>query len=170
MAAIKMFKEFILSSLLLFCVSVIASPTINETPDNYLGKTIQGNDILLENYRGKVVVVSFWASWCAPCLQELPVLDAIQQQTGTDIMQVVAVNFKEDRKRYRKLQKVLSETATRLIFTHDEKGRIGKQYGVEGLPNLFVIGKDGKLVYHNVGYGESTPALLVDILNEALAK
>lgn len=147
-----------------------AAPVVGDMPDNYLGMTIQGDDVLLENYLGKVVVVSFWASWCAPCLQEMPVLDAIQQQVGADAMQVVAVNFKEDKKRYRKLHKVLSEASKQLIFTHDERGRIGAAYGVESLPSLFIVGKTGRVAMHKIGYGESSIDSIIDVLNAELAK
>jgi len=147
-----------------------AAPAIGDMPDNYLSMTIQGDDVLLENYLGKVVIVSFWASWCAPCLQEMPVLDAIQQKVGADAMQVVAVNFKEDKKRYRKLHKVLSEASSHLIFTHDERGRIGAAYGVESLPSLFIVGKTGQVALHKVGYGESSIDSIIDVLNAELAK
>ncbi|MDP5136412.1 TlpA disulfide reductase family protein [Rheinheimera baltica] len=164
--------KYILGSFLLGLTLQVnaAAPAVGDTPDNYLGMTIQGDDVLLENYQDKVVVVSFWASWCAPCLQEMPVLDAIQQQVGTDAMQVVAVNFKEDKKRYRKLHKVLSEASSHLVFTHDERGRIGGAYGVESLPSLFVIGKTGKVALHKIGYGESSIDSIVDVLNAELAK
>lgn len=158
------------ASLMLFSMSNIAEAAVEvgDAPYPYLGSSIDGDKIALEQYLGKVVVVTFWASWCAPCLQELPVLDAIQKKAGAELMQVIAVNYKEDRKRYRKLQKVLSEASTGIIFTHDEKGKIGDKYGVEGLPSLFVIGKDGRVSHHSVGYGEASLDKLVEVLNTAL--
>ncbi|EHR40022.1 TlpA family protein disulfide reductase [Alishewanella jeotgali] len=147
-----------------------AAPDIGEIPENHLGATLDGKDVLLENYQGKVVVISFWASWCAPCLKELPVLNSIQQDVGQDLMQVIAVNHKEDRKRYRRLHKVMSESLTSLVFTHDQRGRIGDAYGVEALPTLYVIDKTGKVAYHKVGFGESSIDSIVDILNVELVK
>jgi thiol-disulfide isomerase/thioredoxin len=165
-----MIKKLLLLALLTLSSGTYAAPELNEEPFNYLGANLAGDDIVLEDYLGKVVVVSFWASWCAPCLQELPVLDAFQKQAGSELMQVVAVNYKEDKKRYRKLHKALSESSTNLIFTHDAKGRIGDKYGVEGLPTLFIIGKSGKVAYKNVGFGDSTIDNLINALNDALAQ
>lgn len=147
-----------------------AAPDIGEVPENFLGATLDGKDILLENYQGQVVVISFWASWCPPCLKELPVLNSIQQDVGHDLMQVIAINYKEDRKRFRRLHKVMSESLTSLVFTHDQRGRIGDAYGVEGLPVLYVIDKTGKVAYHKVGFGESSIDAIVDILNVELVK
>lgn len=166
-----MFKYLLGSLMLSLALQVQAAvPAIGEIPQNYLGSAINGDKVLLENYQGKVVVISFWASWCAPCLQELPVLESIQRNVGMDNIQVIAVNFKEDRRQYRKVHKVLSENLTHLIFSHDERGRIGSAYGVGGLPSLFVIDKTGKLAFHKVGYGESSIDSIVDVLNVELAK
>lgn len=164
-----MIKNVLLAALLIWASNANAVPELGEVPAAYLGYDIEGEKIYLDSYLGKVVVVSFWASWCAPCLQELPVLNAFQKEAGAELMQVFAVNYKESKRHYRKVQKAISEPLPELIFTHDDKGYIGKKYGVEGLPNLFVIGKDGKIFYHSVGFGESSIDKLVTVLNEAIS-
>lgn len=164
-----LFRKMVFSVFFMLALPLGAAVKLGDAPPAYLGFSSAGDKVSLDAYPGKVVVVSFWASWCAPCLQELPVLNAFQKEVGTELMQVIAVNYKENRRQYRKVQKVLSESLTELIFTHDEKGLIGKQYGVEGLPNLFVIGKNGKIVHHSIGFGESSIDELITVLNSALA-
>jgi len=137
---------------------------IGDTPPNYLGKDNTGKEVTLDAYKGKVVIISFWASWCSPCLKELPVLENIQNKGGTDKIKVVAINFKESKDQYRRIKRKLS--SLNLTLTHDRRGKIGESYGVEAIPNLFIIGKDGKLVFHNVGYGESSVHEIVEVLNK----
>ncbi len=140
---------------------------IGDTPPNFLGKNSNGEAVTLKEHKGKIVVISFWASWCSPCLKELPILENIQNKIGEDKVKVIAVNFKEGRKTYRKIKKVLS--SLNLTLTHDKRGTIGKTFGVQAIPNLFIVGKNGELVYHSVGYGDSSIDKIVKILNEQLS-
>ncbi len=144
-----------------------ADLAIGDIPPNYLGIDSDGNKVDLEDHKGKVIIISFWASWCGPCIKELPVLEKIQQKVGTDKIKVIAVNFKESKAQYRAIKEHLS--SLQLTLTHDKRGSIGNKYGVEAIPNLFIIGKDGKLVFHNVGYGKSSIDKIIDVLNKQFA-
>ena len=79
---------------------VYAAPAVGEAPPDWLGKTPKGEEIRISERRGKVVLVSFWASWCGFCRQQLPVLEALQQAAGHERMEVVVVNFKEPPRTY----------------------------------------------------------------------
>src|SRR3569832_2747174 len=71
----------------------VAAPKVGEpAPDITLGVTQAGADAKVSDYAGKIVVVSFWATWCAPCRKELPILEGLQQQ-GKGSIQVIAVNI-----------------------------------------------------------------------------
>ncbi len=140
---------------------------IGESPPNFLGRDSDGNDVTLDDNKGKIVVISFWASWCSPCLKELPILENIQNKIGTDKIKVVAINFKENRKQYKKIVKMLS--SLKLTLTHDKRGSIGRKFGVEAIPNLFIIDKNGELAFHNVGYGDSSIDEIVGVLNKLLS-
>ncbi|PCI34508.1 MAG: thioredoxin family protein [Alphaproteobacteria bacterium] len=141
---------------------------IGDVPPSYLGKDTEGQKFEVTDHKGKVIVISFWASWCAPCRQELPVLDVVQKHIGKDRLRVVAVNFKENKRAFRQMKKQLKYMA--LTLTHDKRGVIGKKFGVEGIPHLLIIGKDGKVAYQAVGYGEGSVKKLINILDAQLAK
>ncbi len=164
-----MFSRIIIIVIATFSLNISAATVLKlgDVPPNYLGRDSNGDDVTLEDHKGKIVVISFWASWCTPCLKELPILENIQNTVGTDKVKVIAINFKEDSKKYRKIKKLLS--SLNLTLTHDKRGSIGKKFGVEAIPNLFIVSKKGELVFHNVGYGDSTIDTIVKVLNQQLS-
>ena len=167
---VKVLITILIASFLLISDPVYASDfklKMGDLAPAYLGRDRDGEEVNLENMRGKVTVVSFWATWCPPCLKELPVLENIQGQVGKDKLEVVAVNFKEPRKHFNKIKKKLANL--KLTLTHDRKGRISKKYGVTALPHVLIIDKQGKIIYQNLGYGEKGVMELVAKLNELLA-
>ena len=134
-------------------------------PD-FLGRDLEGNDIRLASYAGKVVVVSFFASWCAPCRKELPMLEKLQRAGADKGLQVIAVNWKEERQVFRQLVKLNPDY--QLKFVSDARGKAGNAYGVKAIPYMFLIGKDGKIASVTLGYGESVIDKLIPTLNEAM--
>ena len=128
-------------------------PKVGEIPPPMLGKLHGGNtQVNLEDYRGKVVIVTFWASWCGPCRRELPILAHFQQVIGQDALKVIAVNFKEPRSDF--LGVVRANRKLQLNYVHDGNGAASGEYGVTALPNMFVIDRDGKIAYVHRGYSE----------------
>ena len=99
-------------------------------------------------------------------LKELTVLENIQEKLGDDKIKVIAINYKESRKQFRHIKKQLASLS--LTLTHDKRGNIGNKFGVKGIPNLFIVGKNGLLVYHSVGYGKSSIDKIVKVLNEQI--
>jgi thiol-disulfide isomerase/thioredoxin len=164
-----MFSRIVLLLAVVFSLNINAETklALGDIPPDFLGKDTNGDSVYLEDHQGKIVVISFWASWCPPCLKELPILENIQNKLGEDKVKVIAINFKEERKKYRKITKLLA--SLNLTLTHDKKGRIGKKFGVKSIPNLFIVGKNGELVFHKLGYGESTIDEIVEALNQQLS-
>src|SRR6185312_10473187 len=102
------------------CNASVAAPATGEAaPDVPLGTTASGASVKVADYLGKVAVVSFWASWCAPCRKELPILEGLQRE-GKGNIQVIAVNI-EDHSVFEKAAKVLGEL--RLLLVNDHGNR-----------------------------------------------
>ena len=103
----------------LLLVLVVASATIGAAradivgprtePPDLLGVDGNGTNVLVSAYHGKVVVLSFWASWCGYCLKELPVLEKIQRVLGKDRIEVIAINIDKDRGDYLKMKRQLKK-------------------------------------------------------------
>ena len=145
-----------------------AGTAIGDVPPDSLGRTSNGDEVRVTDQHGKVVVVTFWASWCGYCRRELPVLAGLQEAAGKDRMTVVAINYKDDRKVYRALVRALKDV--QLTMTHDTNGAIGEAYGVEGIPRLLMIDREGKVAYVSVGYDADSLDQIVDAANKLLAQ
>ena len=92
----KTWLATLLASTALLLASVAhAIPQVGDVPPSYLGKDQKGKKVELADLRGKVVIVTFWATWCVPCRKELPVLETIQRHAGQDRVRVVAVNIEK---------------------------------------------------------------------------
>lgn len=136
-------------------------------PPDYLGRTPTRDEVRLGQFKGKPVLITFWASWCGPCRRELPVLDALKRTAG-DRLEIVAVNVKDSSEDYRFIRRQLKDTP--LIFTHDPKGDISKAYDVQSYPNLYVIDQAGRIASVHVGYGEGSLEHLLKDVNKLLAQ
>jgi thiol-disulfide isomerase/thioredoxin len=92
---------------------------------------------------GKGVILSFFASWCVPCRQELPIIDAMTDEFIAKGVTVVIIGFKEDFDQINGLLKELKITKPFVLC--DRYGKVGEKYGVRFLPTTFFIGADGKI-------------------------
>lgn len=131
-----------------------ARPAIGEVPPSELGRDAGGAAVDLAQYRGKVVVVTFWAAWCGFCLKELPALNALQTHTGNQFLQVIAVNVRDGNSEYRSVARQMRDY--KLLLTRDRTGAIAERYGVETYPNLWIIDPQGRVASRHTGYGEDS--------------
>lgn len=151
-----------------------ASPAVPElrageiAPD-LLGKDRDGNAIHVSDHRGKVVALTFWATWCSYCLKELPILENLQRRLGKAGIEVVAVNIDEDRADYLRMRRRLKDFELTLA-EDDRKQAVAKSYGVSNLPHLVLIDKAGRLAHVHVGYAESMLGDIVEEINTLLGE
>lgn len=143
-----------------------AGPKIGDVPPALLGKDRKGDLIDLSQYRGKVVVVSFWASWCPPCRKELPGLDALQKHAGDRLLKVIAVNVEDSNDDYRLMMRQMKDFT--ITMTRDRDGKIAAGYDIRAYPNLWIIGLDGKVAANHRGYGEDSLDRIIDDINRVL--
>jgi thiol-disulfide isomerase/thioredoxin len=141
-------------------------PGIGEVPPPIGLKDRGGNVIDLAALQGKVVVVTFWASWCGPCRRELPMLGKVQEVVGREHLEVIAVNFKEPRRDFNAV--IRANKNLDLTYVHDERGAVSDRYGVTALPNMFIIGQDGLIAQTHRGYSENVLQSFMQELLELL--
>jgi thiol-disulfide isomerase/thioredoxin len=154
--------HLLLLSTLLAAGNAFCAPVVGDLAPDEFGKTVKGEIPKLADYSGKVVVLSFWATWCGYCLKELPILEGIQK---TGKVQVIAVNT-ESRFEFNDIARAMRTMTIKLTHDTDDKG--AKAYGVNGIPHLVIIGRDGKIIDVHRGYGESSLPEIVAAINQAI--
>ena len=106
-------------------------------------------------YRGRVVVVDFWASWCKPCRQSIPWLNELRHRYGADGLVIVGVNVDANRTDADRFQR---EIPIGFDVLYDTQGRLAEQFGLQGMPTTFVFDREGKLAHTLLGYREARRA------------
>ena len=104
----------------------------------------------LKEFKGKVIMLNFWATWCPPCRREMPSMEALYQEYKDRPFVVVAINEWESEEIVFPFLGQLSVFPTFPIL-FDQSGDISKQYDVKGLPTTFIINKQGEIVYRAIG-------------------
>jgi thiol-disulfide isomerase/thioredoxin len=135
-------------------------------PDFKAHNAVTRETSLLSSQRGKVVILTFWASWCGPCRRELPILEKAQEVVGKDKLTVFAVSFRETPEAAAALKKLAADWQIDVI--EDRNGWIAGHYAISSIPHLFIIGRDGKVLANHVGYGDRSLDELVTDINQAL--
>jgi cytochrome c biogenesis protein CcmG, thiol:disulfide interchange protein DsbE len=116
---------------------------------------------------GKVMLIDFWASWCAPCKRSLPWLDTLQKKYGEQGLQIVAINTDKQRADADKfLKQVPLPNLTVLL---DPAGASPKAYGVQAMPSSMVIDANGKIAYVHRGFTDASSAEIEKIVIDTLA-
>ena len=103
----------------------------------------------LSQYRGKVVVVDFWASWCVPCRRSFPWMNDMQAKYGDQGLLIIAVNVDRDRAA---ADEFLAEVPAEFRIHYDNEGVIAEDFGVEAMPSSYVIGRDGNRIARHLGF------------------
>ncbi|HJS30505.1 MAG TPA: TlpA disulfide reductase family protein [Alphaproteobacteria bacterium] len=106
-------------------------------------ESLDGSPRPLSSFRGKIVLLNYWATWCAPCIEEMPSLDRLQAKLGGPAFEVVAVSID------RQGQKAVEPFVERLGLKHltillDAKGATSRALGLRGLPTTLVIDREGR--------------------------
>lgn len=124
------------------------TPRIGEPSPDFTLDGLDGRAISLSDYRGRPVLVNFWASWCPPCRGEMPDLEEIQREYGADGLVVLAVNLREEPTAAQRYAETLGLTFPIVL---DRSARAAARYNVTGLPMSYFVGRDGVIRDLNVG-------------------
>lgn len=141
-----------------------------ETGDKAANFALPGTDgklVRLSNLRGKVVVLSFWATWCPPCRMELPHLDALNKKYQRKPVAVLGVNLDLQGK---ELQNWLAKNKLTFKALSDKSGKTASAYQVEGIPTLLVIDQKGTIRHRAVGFDPNMEKNLSKLIDSLLTK
>lgn len=113
---------------------------------------LQGNPVSLESMQGKVIFLDFWAPWCAPCREELPVLDTLYKKYKNEGFQVLAISLDASEA---SILKYLLKTPLTFPVMIDKKSDVADAYGFSGLPAGFLIDKHKIIRHRYVGFDKT---------------
>ncbi len=111
---------------------------------------MSGKPVSLSNYRGQVVLLDVWASWCGPCKQELPMLDEIASRLHHRGVEILAVSVDQERENVVKFLGARGHWA--LTIAHDPKGEIADRLQPDKMPTSYIIDRQGIIRYVNYGF------------------
>ncbi|WP_444928874.1 TlpA disulfide reductase family protein [Microbulbifer sp. SSSA002] len=153
-----------LAALLTVLLSVSQAYAAEPSKDFTLSSN-QGGNLRLAEQRGDVIMLNFWASWCGPCRQEMPLLDQLHERYAAAGFQVWGVNVDAQRK---DADALLAKIPVDFPILFDGKGEVSKMYGVAAMPSSVFIDRDGNVRYIHKGYRDGDEAAYKKIIKELI--
>ena len=133
-------------------------------PDFTLPNT-DGQQVSLQQYRGKVVFLNFWATWCIPCREEMPALERLHQTYQTQDLAIISIDLKESADQVKVFFQKHSLSFPALL---DQNGSVFRDYLVAGMPTTYLIGRDGTMLARGVGGRDWTRAEALQLIQELI--
>jgi len=126
-------------------------------------RDLSGNTVSLGNYRGTVVLLNFWATWCGPCREEMPSMERLHRQVGGQGLALLAINEKESVTRVANFMRSYGLSFPALL---DLDGRVSSAYRVWGLPATYLIDAAGRLIGMKSGPRDWASREVVDVVRK----
>lgn len=156
--------SFILFASLLFTNPVLATE-IGKPAPALIATDATGHAVDLASYRGKVVYLDFWASWCGPCRKSFPWMNSLAQRHAKAGLVVIGVNVDAQREA---ANEFLQSNPAKFNVVYDAKGESPQAYGVIGMPTSYIIDRDGVLRLAHAGFNDKSAAELEAAVSAAL--
>lgn len=156
-------KARIFSVLLLLAITALL-PISSQAQDvgsdapAFSGKDTKGNEIKLGDYKDKVVLLDFWASWCSPCKQEMPFLIELYNEYKVKNFEIIAINLDtQEKKMHQFIEQLSTSPDFKITFKviWDPKAEIAEKYGLKAMPTTVLIDRKGVVRFRYKGFHPS---------------
>jgi len=117
-------------------------------PQDFNLQFLAGGNTALSSYKGKVVILNFWATWCPPCRSEMPSMETLYQRFKDEGLEILAVNLGESADTVRQF---IQNNKYTFPVPMDTNNRVGTLYGVEAIPTSYILDREGKIIARVVG-------------------
>ena len=143
--------------------NIIIHQKSKDFPTLYL-KNVKGEDIIISKYTKKVTLINFWATWCAPCIEELPSLNRLKSKYENNV-DIIAINV--EKINYKKAESFLKSLNVENFKTYFDKDfRIAKLLKLRGIPITIIVGQDGREVGRVIGSIEFDQDKFINLLKK----
>lgn len=162
----RMTRKIAVLALLAAALPLGASSGLNgqAAPDFSL-QSFSGETLSLSKYRGDVVMINFWATWCGPCRQEMPILDELYSRYERAGFKLLGVNIDDDPGRARAM---LTELGVSFPVLFDSEKRVSELYAVQAMPVSVMVDRDGMVRYTHHGYKPGYEDKYLDQIRELI--
>ena len=146
-----MLRAFSVSVMTMLVASLAwAAQTLSGPAPGFTLQSLDGQQVSLASLKGKVVMVNFWATWCVPCRQEMPHLQALYERYNSLGFELLAVNVEKDNAEG--ARKWLEETPVTFPVLFDPNNQVTKLYKVQTMPSTVMVARDGTMRFIHHGY------------------
>ena len=133
-----------------FAATSLASSKLEGQPaPDFALKSSTGENMRLSEYRGDVVMINFWATWCGPCRQEMPLLDELYERYSRVGFNLLGVNIDDDSRR---AMQMIEELGVDFPVLFDATKRVSEMYDVDAMPVTVIVDREGTVRYVHQGY------------------
>jgi peroxiredoxin len=129
--------------------SLAATDLAGQTAPDFALKSASGENLRLSEYRGDVVMINFWATWCGPCRQEMPLLDELYTRYQRVGFSLLGINIDDDSRR---AMQMVEDLGVQFPVLFDERKEVSKLYEVEAMPVTILLDREGTVRHVHHGY------------------
>ena len=135
--------------LIIFATKVCATESVRETPGCALTFLTDTRTLNLQQYKGKVVYVDFWASWCGPCVKSFPFMNQLDSELKQQGLEVIGINLDEE---IEEAKQFLQQTPASFTVAKDPDQKCAKDFGVKAMPSSYLIDRNGTIRHEHLGF------------------
>src|SRR5918992_3006236 len=152
---------------LALCSPIQAAGSGTAAPACTLQALGEGSQIHVEQFKGKVVYMDFWASWCAPCARSFPFMNRLHRELAHRGLIVLAINLDE---KLEDAQRFLAKHPARFILAADRSGQCPRDFGVRGMPSSYLVDRQGIIRHVHLGFRPGDTKKLRVLVEQLLAE
>lgn len=161
--------HYVIKTILFFFLLALSNSALaarNDYPNFKLSDLKTGKTVSLKSYRGKVVYIDFWASWCGPCRQSMPKFETLYKKLKSKGFEILAINLDESKG---DAQNFLDRYPVSYTILHDSTGATPKQFGVKVMPTGYLLDRFGLIRFTHKGFRDGDEITLEKQIKQLLA-
>ncbi len=142
----------------------LESLSVGQVAPDFKATTYRGDEFNLADHKGKYVILDFWATWCGPCLPEIPVIKSLRETYAEEDLTIVSIALEEDSEKYDNFLSDKGMTWPQILQEKKRDDKIPTLYNIGGIPQKYVIGPEGDIIAKHLR-GEKLTAKMDTLIN-----